>query len=90
MGISRHHSDITEVHRFTLVLTGISEVSTEIEDALFEAGCDDALLWTRDGVAYLDFDREAASYQEAVQSAIADVQAAGIGVPEPKLADETE
>jgi hypothetical protein len=64
---------------FTLVLSGVRAVTDEIENALFEAGCDDALLCTRDGAIYLDFDREAPSFREAVLSAIADVEEAGIG-----------
>jgi hypothetical protein len=65
---------------FTLILSGVSEVTTELEEALFEAGCDDALLGSRDGVVFLDFDREARSFQEAVLSAIANAERAGVSV----------
>ncbi len=68
-----------ETFTFTLVLSGVSELTDEISDALFEAGCGDALLGVRDGVVFLDFDREAPSLGEAVSSAIANVKAAGIG-----------
>jgi hypothetical protein len=61
-------------HTFTLILPGMSEVTTELEHALFEAGCDDALLGSRDGVVFLDFSREADSFEEAVLFAIADAQ----------------
>jgi hypothetical protein len=67
-------------HTFTLILSGASELTIEIQDALFEAGCDDALLGCRDGVLFLDFDREAASLQKAIASTIADVEAADIGL----------
>jgi hypothetical protein len=66
-------------YTFTLILAGIQEVTDEVEDALFEAGCDDALLGSRDGVVFLDFEREASSAREAVLSAIADVAKSGIG-----------
>jgi hypothetical protein len=67
-------------HTFTLILSGVSEVTAELEDALFEAGCDDALLGSRDGVVFLDFSREASSFQEGVLSAIADVQSIGASI----------
>ena len=67
-------------YSFTLVLAHVPEITREIEDSLFEAGCDDALLGSRDGIAYLDFDRVADSLQEAVHSAIRDVRKAGLTV----------
>jgi hypothetical protein len=62
---------------FTLMLDDATEVAEGMEDRLFEAGCDDALLFSRDGHVYLDFTREAASQVEAVDSALRDVQKAG-------------
>jgi hypothetical protein len=58
---------------FTLVLSGIRELTSGVEDALHEAGCDDALPGIRNGVPFLDFDREAESFQEAVLDAVSDV-----------------
>jgi len=66
-------------YTFTLVLSGLSEVTEDVGDALFEAGCDDALLGVRDGVAFLEFDRRAASLGEAILSAIENVAKARIG-----------
>lgn len=68
-----------QTHTFTLILSGLTELTDDVSDALFETGCDDALVGIRDGVVFLDFDREASSFHEAVQSAIADVEGAGIG-----------
>jgi hypothetical protein len=68
-----------ETFTFTLILSGVSGLTEEVADALFEAGCDDALLGIRDGVVFLDFDREAPSLREAALSAIADVEGAGVG-----------
>lgn len=67
-------------YSFRLVLTGASELTQELEDALFEAGCDDALLGLCDGVLFLIFDREAPSFRIALTSAIADVERTGVGL----------
>lgn len=64
---------------FTLILSGVPDLTVEVLDAFFEAGCDDALIGTRDGVAYADFCREADSFRQAVLSAIRDVESAGVG-----------
>ncbi len=64
---------------FTLVVAGVSEISAEIEDALFEAGCDDATINIRFGRVYLMFSRAATSVKDAVLSAIRNVREAGIG-----------
>lgn len=67
-----------QTHAFTLVLSGIRELNESVEDALYEAGCDDALVGMRNGVPFLDFDREAASLVDAIHSAIRDVERAGL------------
>lgn len=59
---------------FTLVLSGIDEVTEDVEDALFAAGCDDATLSVRHGRPYLTFSRQASSFEEAVLSAIENVR----------------
>ena len=43
-------------------------------DALFDAGCDDALVGRTDGIQYLDFDRDGPNPETAILSAIADVE----------------
>ena len=50
----------------------------EVLDAFYEAGCGDALIGMRGGVAYAEFCREAASLRDAVLSAIRDVESAGV------------
>jgi hypothetical protein len=67
-------------HAFTLILRGIQEVTEEAANALFEAGCDDGTFCARDGVAFVHFDREARTLDEAIQSALDDVRAAGFDV----------
>ncbi len=49
-------------------------------DTLYEAGCDDGTVVTRDGIARVAFDREAESLEEAIRSATAQVRAAGFQV----------
>lgn len=67
-------------HEFTLVLRGSPELTEEVADALFEAGCDDGSPGTCEGVFIIDFHRQAKSLEEAIRSAIANVRAAGLQV----------
>lgn len=66
-------------HDFTLVLTGLTELTPQFEDALFNAGCDDATISIRSGRVFLTFSRSAGSLKDAILSAIRDVRKAGIG-----------
>jgi hypothetical protein len=76
------------IYRFTVILGGLREVSDELADALFEAGCDDGSPWSSEGVAAVAFDREAESFEQAVRSATADVQKAGCRVAWVKIEPE--
>ena len=49
----------------------------DLEDRLYEAGCDDALLCFYNQTPYLEFDREAESAEAAVRSALSNIRAAG-------------
>ena len=64
---------------FALILTGVPELSTAVEDGLFQAGCDDATLSMQYGSLYLEFSRAAPSLKDAILSAIRDVRKAGVG-----------
>src|SRR5262245_33166912 len=44
-------------HDFVLILDGISDLAPAMEDALYEAGCDDATISVRAGRVYLTFSR---------------------------------
>jgi hypothetical protein len=66
-------------HEFTLVLTS-AWVTEEQCSALYEAGCDDGTISTSQGVTRIDFAREAPSLEEAIRSAITDVNGAGLQV----------
>ena len=67
-------------HQFTLILSGVSEITPELADALYETTGGDIELNMRDGVAFLEFDRTARSLDEAITSAIAQVERANVGV----------
>lgn len=61
-------------YQFTLIVEGPDLQADGQIDALYQAGCDDALVGRADGVQYLDFDREAASLEDAILSAVGDVE----------------
>ncbi len=65
---------------FSLLLSGIEELTTDVEDALFKAGCDDATLSFQHGGARLEFTRMAPSMKDAILSAIQDVGKSGLSV----------
>jgi hypothetical protein len=67
-------------YEFTLILKGAQELTEEMADALFEAGCDDGTPGTCNGVGSIDFHREAESLEEAIRSALANVKSAGYEV----------
>ncbi len=66
-------------HRFTLILSGVSEITAELADALYAATGGDIELNMRDGVAFLEFDRALPSLHDAVTSAISQIEGAGVG-----------
>lgn len=66
-------------HDFVLVLTGITDLTPDVEDALYEAGCDDGTLSKRSGRVYMTFSRSAGSLGDAILSAVRDVRRAGVG-----------
>ncbi|WP_275076418.1 helix-turn-helix transcriptional regulator [Providencia rettgeri] len=65
-------------HTFTLTLSGVTVDTVGLEDALFAAGCDDALVCYYGKSVYLEFDREASSLDAAIEAAIADIESAEI------------
>jgi hypothetical protein len=63
------------VFSFTLEIEGADLMSAAAQNALFDAGCDDATFGVSNGVQAAEFDREAAEFAEAVASAIKAVEA---------------
>jgi hypothetical protein len=64
-------------YEFSLVLKEGTEITEELADKLFDAGCDDGTPGTFCGVPYISFHREAESLEAAIRSAVADVQKTG-------------
>lgn len=62
---------------FTLILRDVVEMTDSLANALYDAGCDDATVGSSSGVARVSFSREAATLQDAIQSAVRDVRQAG-------------
>ena len=62
---------------FTLILSGPTELTDDLADNLFAAGCDDATPSSSEGVVSLDFGRESTDLESAIRSAIANVTSAG-------------
>ncbi|AUQ41254.1 MULTISPECIES: helix-turn-helix transcriptional regulator [Yersiniaceae] len=67
------------LYNFTLTLSGVTYETEGLEDALYENGCDDALIGAYGNSVYIEFDREAESLDEAITSAIDNIETAGIG-----------
>jgi hypothetical protein len=67
-------------YEFTLVIKGSPELTEEIAEQLFEAGCDDGSPGTCNGAFTVDFHRTASTLEEAINSAIANVKSAGYEV----------
>jgi hypothetical protein len=68
-------------HEFTLILSGITELTPDVTDAIYEAGFDDSLVGMMDGVPYIDVNhRESDSLEGTIRGAIRDVERAGFRV----------
>lgn len=68
------------VFEFSLALSGVDPEDDTLEDRLYEAGCDDALVSVVKGRVVLDFTRDAKNFIHAVVSACKDVRAVGAEV----------
>lgn len=72
------HSGARE-YEFTLILSGVPDLTPEVVDGLFDAGCDDATICRRSGQTLRTFSRTAASFGDAILSAVQDVHKANVG-----------
>jgi hypothetical protein len=73
---------------FTVVLKGVEEMSDELANALYEAGCDDGTVGSSCGVASVSFSRESHTLQQAIASAVADIRRAGCEVDRVQIEHE--
>lgn len=61
---------------FTLTLSGVTSSTPGLEEALYQARCDDALICFYGTAVYLDFDRESDTLERAILSAIQNIESA--------------
>jgi len=74
-----------KTYEFDVVLKDVADVTDDLADTLFAAGCDDGTPAGCDGVVWVHFDRQAPSLEEAIHSAVAHVKAAGLAVAKVEL-----
>ena len=77
---SRNGGGLRRVFGFTVYPVGSVELTDELCDRLFEAGCDDASPGVTCGVMDIPFDRESASLGEAILTAVQQVRSIGLEV----------
>jgi len=64
-----------KTHSFTLILSGIDDLTDEVANAVY-GPCNDATMGQQRGIVFVGFDRKAASFRDAVVSAMDDVERA--------------
>lgn len=69
-----------KTHTFTLIISGVAEITPELADALYSATNGDIEMNLRDGLVFLEFERKASTLREAVTGAIREVEGANVGV----------
>lgn len=78
-----------KTYEFDVVLRDICEVTDEQADSLFSAGCDDGTRASCNGVTWVHFDREAATLEDAIRTAVAQVRTAGLKIAKVELSVES-
>jgi hypothetical protein len=76
------------VWRFTIRLRNVAELTDELIEALFAAGCTDATPASSQGSAWVGFDREADTLDAAIRSAVKDLRTVGLEVARVEIEDE--
>ena len=72
-------------YEFTLILSGVTELNTQIAEVLFINGCDDSSPGSCNGQVTVDFRRQATSLETAIRTAVRDVSKAGFRVKRVEL-----
>lgn len=67
----------TKSFEFTIYIKDLKASDKCIEDRIFEADCDDALLCSINNDLYLEFVRKAQSLDFAIQNALRNIETAG-------------
>lgn len=65
---------------FTLTLSGVTADTEGLVDTIFAAGCGDALVCFYGKSVYLEFDREAESFDRAIETAITDIESTSMSI----------
>ena len=76
------------IWRFTIRLKEIDALSDDQIEALFAVGCTDGVPASSCGEAWIDFDRDAPTLEQAMRSAIQDVKRAGMNVARVEVEEE--
>ena len=76
------------IWRFTLHLRGVDVMTEELANRIYEAGCDDSSPSSSNGRVEICFDRESATLQEAIRSAVTDVGKAGLTIDRVEIDSE--
>jgi hypothetical protein len=66
-----------KIFEFTVVACGLDPHADDFEDRFFTAGCGDATICFQKGAIVLEFARAAATFGDAVHSALQNVRQAG-------------
>jgi hypothetical protein len=77
-----------KTYEFTLVLEGVDVMTEKIASDLYAAGCTDGSPFSGEGIAAVGFDREAASLENAIKSAVTDIEKAGLSVARVEIGSE--
>ncbi|HEX7448557.1 MAG TPA: hypothetical protein VF306_13485 [Pirellulales bacterium] len=74
-----------KTYEFDIVLQNISEITDDDADALFAARCDDGTPVSSEGTAWIHFDRQSNSLEEAIRLALSEVRSAGFAIARVEL-----
>ena len=75
-----------KTYEFKIVLDGVPELTDDDGNVLYEAGCSDGTIVSRDGTTFVRFFRESSSLEDAIGSAAGDVRKAGFQVAHVEVA----
>lgn len=65
------------LYHFSILIRDADSTMLDLEDKLFQAGCDDALICFHNQSVYLEFDRESENAKIAIESAFNNIKQAG-------------
>lgn len=65
------------IHHFIIILKDANAFDNNLDDRLFIAGCDDALVCRLGNLVYLEFDKEAVDAKTAIADAFNNLNQAG-------------